>query len=130
MTAQAETRPLSFTAAEARLKRLEKFAWWMDAAFRIPGTQVRVGLDGLFGLLPVGGDIVKALVSFYLPIMALTLGVRWRTFALMCINVIADMLLGAVPLAGDVADVLYRCNLMNFQLLKADLQYQGVIGCD
>ena len=35
---------------------LDKLAWLMDRAIRIPGTRITIGLDALLGLLPVGGD--------------------------------------------------------------------------
>ena len=52
--------------AERTLVRLEALARVMDSAFVIPGTTIRMGLDGVVGLVPVIGDAIAGLVSTYL----------------------------------------------------------------
>ena len=51
---------------EQSMLRLEALARLMDGAFVIPGTNIRMGLDGLIGLVPVLGDVAAGLVSTYL----------------------------------------------------------------
>jgi len=36
-------------------------------------------------------------------------------------NLLADAALGAVPLAGDIADVYFRAHLRNLKLLQKEL---------
>src|SRR5688500_20274734 len=48
------------------IKRLDRLAKLMDAQFRIPGTDIRFGLDGLIGLIPGGGDLSTFAVSGYM----------------------------------------------------------------
>ena len=45
---------------EQSLARLDALARLMDSAFAIPGTNIRMGLDGLIGLVPVAGDLIAA----------------------------------------------------------------------
>ena len=42
---------------EQRLARLDAIAKLLDVAFVVPGTNIRYGIDGLIGLVPVIGDI-------------------------------------------------------------------------
>jgi Domain of unknown function (DUF4112) len=39
----------------------------------------------------------------------------------MFINLILDFLIGLVPLLGDIADAVYKCNTKNFVLLEKEL---------
>jgi Domain of unknown function (DUF4112) len=60
------------------LARLEALAQLMDGAFLIPGTNIRVGLDAVIGLVPVAGDLIASLVSSYLIWEARQLGApKW-----------------------------------------------------
>ena len=43
----------------------------------------------------------------------------------MILNIITDMLVGLVPILGDVADALYRCNTRNAELLGHVLEKRG-----
>jgi hypothetical protein len=103
---------------ERRLKRLRRLATLMDAAIVIPGTRIRLGLDAAIGLIPGAGDAVSAAVSSYIVVQAAKLGVPAPVLARMVFNVAVDFVLGTVPAAGDVFDVLWRANLMNVDLLE------------
>ena len=64
--------------AQQSLARLEALAKLMDGAFVIPGTNIRMGLDGIIGLVPIAGDLVSGLISSYLIWEARQLGAsRW-----------------------------------------------------
>jgi hypothetical protein len=98
---------------------LGRLAWLMDRAFVIPGTNVRVGLDALLGLLPIGGDVATGLVQTGLVLIALG---RYRVpravAARMMGNVLLDVGVGAIPLLGDLFDVAFKANTRNLQLLS------------
>jgi hypothetical protein len=114
--------PQVFEAEEklpADLVALRRFAFLMDQAFAIPGTRIRVGLDAVLGLIPGIGDIVGALMSTWIIAGALRYRVRMRTIVRMVLNVAADLLFGAIPVAGDVFDFLYDANVKNMALLEA-----------
>jgi hypothetical protein len=101
-----------------RLKRLRRLATLMDAAVVIPGTSVRFGWDAVVGLIPGGGDAVSAAISGYIVVQAHRLGVPLPVVFRMVFNVAVDFVLGTVPIAGDVFDVLWRANLMNVALIE------------
>src|SRR3954466_10449082 len=85
---------------------LSRLAWLMDRAWGIPGTNIRVGLDALLGLLPVGGDVLTGLVQAGLVLLALRrYHVPPAVAARMAGNVLLDISVGAIPLLGDLFDV-------------------------
>jgi hypothetical protein len=105
--------------------RLDALATLMDAAFVIPGTTIRMGLDGLIGLLPIAGDLISSMVSSYIVWEARQLGVpRWM-IARMMLNVVVDTAVGSVPVVGDAFDVMFRVNIKNMTLLKRYLERQA-----
>jgi hypothetical protein len=98
---------------------LEVLAWLMDRAFRIPGTNVRVGLDAILGLLPVGGDFLTGLVQVGLVLLAIKhYHVPRVVAARMAANVLLDTAFGAIPLFGDAFDVFFKANTRNIRLLQ------------
>jgi hypothetical protein len=105
--------------------RLEFLSRLLDSAFVIPGTNQRVGIDALIGLIPAVGDLVSTALSSYIIWEARQLGLpRWK-IARMVANVAADTLLGAIPLAGDVFDVFFRANRRNMRIVRDHLERTG-----
>lgn len=102
----------------AQIRRLETLADWLDSRFRIPGTDLRFGLDSILGLLPGVGDSVTAIPGIYLVLCAQRLGASRPLLARMAFNVGLDLLLGAVPLVGDLFDFGFKSNRRNIELLK------------
>jgi hypothetical protein len=84
----------------------------------LPGTNVRFGLDALLGLVPGIGDIVTTAMSLYIVHEARELGAPGHVIARMLANVALDGIVGAVPLVGDVFDVMWRANRRNMRLLQ------------
>lgn len=129
-TAAFEFRPeaasLSAADVEMSVARLEALARVMDSIVTIPGTNVRIGVDALLGLLPVIGDAISATISSYLIWEAKRLGASRFLLARMAGNVMIDTAVGAVPFVGDVFDVAYRSNLKNIALLKKHIARQGL----
>jgi Domain of unknown function (DUF4112) len=108
--------------------RLEALSRLLDSAVLIPGTNQRVGIDALLGLVPGIGDLVSTALASYLIWEARQLGLpRWK-IARMIGNVAADTVLGAVPLAGDVFDVFFRANRRNMRILRDHLERTGQSG--
>ena len=110
---------------EQSVARLEALAKLMDSAFVIPGTNVRMGLDGIVGLLPVAGDLISGLMSSYMIWEAKQLGAPRWLIARMMANTLLDTTLGAVPVLGDAFDVLFRANLKNMALLRRHMEKKG-----
>ncbi|MBS0242232.1 MAG: DUF4112 domain-containing protein [Proteobacteria bacterium] len=98
----------------------------MDAAVTLPGSNVRVGLDAVLGLVPVVGDVLSQVISSYIIWEARRLGVSKLTIWRMIANSTFDTLVGSVPVVGDAFDVAFRSNLKNVRLLKTELQRMGV----
>ncbi len=103
------------------LRRLQRLAHWMDSRFRIPGTGIRFGLDSLVGLIPGLGDGAAFVPSAYLVWRAHRLGAPTGLLAAMAGNVLVDLVVGAVPLVGDLFDVGFKANRRNVELLRRHL---------
>lgn len=103
----------------ADLVALRRFALYMDEAFTVPGTRIRVGIDALLGLIPGLGDAIGAVLSTWIIAGALRHRVKATVIARMVLNIVIDLVGGAVPIAGDVFDFLYEENMMNMRLLEA-----------
>ena len=101
------------------LVALRKFAYYMDEAFTIPGTPIKVGLDALLGLIPWVGDIIGGVMSTWIVIGALRHRVPPRIIGRMVLNIVIDLVFGAVPVAGDVFDFMFEENMKNMRLLEA-----------
>ncbi len=115
----------------ASLQRLERLADLTDSRFRIPFTNVRFGLDSLIGLIPVVGDGISLIMSFYLLIEASKLGTPFSLKTKMLGNIVLDLLIGLIPLVGDAADVVFKANNKNMKLLlthiNQDFQNRSVM---
>ena len=96
---------------------IERIAHLMDNAVKIPLIG-RVGLDALLGLFPVAGDATSAAVSVLLIARSLKYGIPREIIARMLGNVLFDLLVGAIPFAGDLADIWFRANARNVALLR------------
>ncbi|MTJ49579.1 DUF4112 domain-containing protein [Dolichospermum sp. UHCC 0259] len=106
-----------------RLKRLRQLSGILDNIITIPGTQIGVGLDPIIGLLPIGGDALGLIFSFYIIIEAAQLGVPTATLGRMVMNVIVDSLVGSIPMLGDLFDFAWRANNYNIILLEEALKF-------
>lgn len=105
-----------------QLRRLDILADWLDSRFKVPGTDIRFGLDAVLGLVPGIGDGMLALPSVYLIASAHSLGVPKLTLLRMGWNVLIDMMIGAIPLIGDIFDIGFKANRRNIALIKKHLQ--------
>jgi hypothetical protein len=104
-----------------RDRNLEELAVLLDEAFRIPGTNVRFGIDGIIGLVPGLGDVAAGILSLVIPIAAWIRGVPYITLVRMTVNIGIDVLVGMVPLFGDAFDVAWKANRRNYRLLQRHL---------
>lgn len=94
----------------------------LDEAFRIPGTQIRFGLDGIIGLVPGLGDVLAGLLSLVIPVAAWMRGLPYVTLARMAVNLGIGVLVGSIPILGDAFDIGWKANRRNYQLLRRHLE--------
>lgn len=106
------------THSASSLKRLRRISHLLDNAIAIPGTNYRVGLDPILGLLPGGGDMAGGLMSVYIVFEAMRMGVPAQTVSRMGFNIAFDLLAGTVPVLGDLLDVTWKANSQNVALLE------------
>ncbi len=112
-------------AIDIDLKRLERLRYLtrlMDTRWRVPGTRIPIGLDGLASLLPVVGDTATAAVSVYIVLEAARFGLPKSLIARMAGNVFLDWAGGSVPVIGTIFDIAFKANRRNLDLLHEHLE--------
>jgi hypothetical protein len=102
-------------------RRVEAMEALLEGLFVIPGTNRRVGLDSLVGLVPVVGDLVTAAMGAWIVWEGRNLGMSKWHLTRMAANVGIDTLLGAVPFVGDAFDFFYKSNSKNLKIIKRHL---------
>jgi len=118
--------PFGNLTHEQRLARLDAIAKLLDVAFILPGTNIRYGIDGIIGLIPIIGDLIATALSLWLVREARALGAPWHITARMLGNVAIQGVVGTVPVAGDAFDVLFRANMRNARMLRRWLEKQPI----
>jgi len=101
-----------------RLETVRRWARVFDTAFRIPGTQIRFGLDPLLGLFPGLGDLVSPVFSVVLLWHGARLSVPKIVLARMVLNSLIDVGVGAIPGLGDFFDFAWKANTWNLALIE------------
>jgi hypothetical protein len=117
---------ISAGGTEESVARVEALARLMDGVFTLPGTNLRLGLDAIVGLVPVAGDVISGLISSYLIWEARRIGAPRWLLARMMANTLLDTTLGAIPLVGDAFDVMFRANMRNMALLRRHMERRGL----
>jgi hypothetical protein len=108
-------------AEHPALSRCRVVAGALDSAVRVPGTERRVGIDPLVGLVPGYGDALAAALSMYVVAEAALAGVPAGTLLRMCANVALDAAIGSVPVLGDLFDAAWKANERNVALFEEHL---------
>ncbi|HEY0947587.1 MAG TPA: DUF4112 domain-containing protein [Opitutaceae bacterium] len=105
------------TTHDPRLRRLRGLAWLLDRSIPLPGGW-RIGLDPLLGSLPGAGDWLGGVLSTYLLYEGARLGLPPRVLGRMVLNIAIEVLVGAVPVVGDLFDFAWQANVRNLQLVE------------
>jgi hypothetical protein len=106
-------------AADPRgLEVMRRWARVFDSAFRIPGTEIRFGIDPLLGLFPGLGDLASPVFALFLLWHGARLRVPKVVLARMVLNSLIDVAVGAVPVVGDLFDFAWKANAWNLALLE------------
>ena len=93
----------------------------MDDFIRIPGTNLRIGLDPILGLFPGLGDMVASLVGVAIMGEASRRGVSRMALVTMALNILANAAVGSIPIVGDLFSVWFKSNRRNHDLLQKAL---------
>lgn len=97
----------------------EALARLLDDAFKIPGTEVRVGMDAILGLVaPGAGDALTSIVTAALILEGFKRRVPTVILLRMLLNVTIDAVIGSIPVVGDLFDVVHRAARKNLELLQ------------
>jgi hypothetical protein len=109
---------------QAILDQVNRLAWLLDNSIYIPIINYRVGLDAVFSVIPVLGDVAGLLLSSFIVIQAMRLGASRATLMRMVLNIAIEALVGAIPGLGDVFDATYKANVRNARLLHQAVEQQ------
>lgn len=109
----------------ATMKRLRWLANFLDTAVRLPGG-FRFGADTIIGLAPGVGDLATAGIACYFVYEGKRLGVPKRALAAMAGNVALDLILGATPILGDLADTWFKANVRNLAIIEKHVGRQQI----
>lgn len=105
----------------SEIAQAKRIAEMMDSLFVIPGTNWRIGLDPILGLIPGFGDFISNAIGLY-PIL---LGLKYRVSKViilrMVVNLAGDYVIGSIPILGDLFDALFKANRKNTDLLERGL---------
>lgn len=96
----------------------EKLVHLMDDQFRIPIINYRIGLDPLIGLIPWIGDIVTFSISSLIVMALVKHGVSKYVMFKMIGNILLDLVIGGIPVIGDLWDFFNKANRKNLKLAK------------
>jgi len=106
--------------------RLDFIARVLDTAFVIPGIRIRFGIEAIIRLVPGLGDAVASLLSCVILVEAHRLGVPRTLLARMIANVLLEGTAGAMPVVGDMFDVVFRANRRNIRILRDYMDREGL----
>lgn len=116
---------LTVDASDPAVRRVNKLSKLLDSAFRVPGTNYKVGLDPILGILPGAGDTVAMGISLYIVFEALRAGVPRDVLVKMLLNIGIDTVIGSVPVLGTVFDAFWKANEWNAKLLVDHVDAQS-----
>jgi len=107
---------------ENAVRRMEFVAQLLDSAFVLPGTNKRIGIDAIIGMVPGIGDVVTTMLSTYVIWEARNLGVSRLALGRMLANLAIHASVGSIPVIGDVFDAFFRVNQRNMRIVRAQLR--------
>ena len=102
-------------------REIEAYGRWLDSSIRLPGG-LRIGWDGIIGLIPGFGDAVGLGLSAWLVMRASSLGLPRSVIFRMVVNILIETVIGAIPVLGDAFDFVFKANNRNVALMKNALK--------
>ncbi len=118
-----EQQPESSAVKREKIRQdAARLAHWLDDAFRIPGTRLRVGVESLLGLAPGVGDLAGLALGLAIINMARRSGAPLKLQLAMLGNLLLEAVIGMVPVLGDLFDFIWKANQRNRRILDVWLQ--------
>ncbi len=108
----------SASAVGRKLDELENRAVWLDAEFRLPFTEFRVGVSTIVGLLPGVGDGAMMVLAATLVYHGMRLGAPTWTLVKMSVILLVEGIVGAIPIVGDLVGLVWAANVGNVGRLR------------
>ena len=74
-------------------------------------------IDPILGLITGAGDLISSILSLY----SLRIAFKLKSsplFIAMLFNILLDLLIGLIPVAGTIGDFFYKSNIQNYQLAE------------
>ena len=103
---------------EEKLLRLKKLSHNLDEAFTIPGTERKIGIDPIIGLIPGGGDLIGGVLSIYIMHAGIRMGMPRSVIIRMFGNIALEFIIGCIPIIGDLFDAMWKSNQRNVKLIE------------
>ena len=103
---------------EEKLLRLKLLSERLDELTKIPGTNQKVGIDAIIGVIPILGDFIGAVFSTYIMYSGIKMGVSSKVVTKMAANIAIEFMIGWIPVIGDIFDVLWKANKRNVELIE------------
>ena len=103
---------------EEKLLRLKRLSHKLDEAFTVPGTERKIGIDPIIGLIPGGGDLIGGVLSIYIMYAGIGMGVSRAVIIRMFGNVALEFVIGCIPIIGDLFDATWKSNQRNVELIE------------
>jgi hypothetical protein len=100
------------------IERLQRYAWLLDNSIPVPGLKYRIGWDPIIGLLPGIGDAIGAVLSMYIVLEGARSGLPRVILLRMGLNIAVELVLGTIPLFGNLFDMAWKANVRNVRLLE------------
>ena len=105
-------------ARQTYLAAARLLAQILDRSIRLPGTDLRLGLDPLIGLIPGFGDAVASLAGSMILLLAAHLQVPKIVLVRMSVNIALNGVIGSIPVFGDLFSLWFQSNVRNVALLE------------
>ena len=103
---------------EEKLLRLKRLSHNLDEAITIPGTERKIGIDPIIGLIPGGGDLIGGVLSIYIMNAGIKMGRPRTAIIRMFGNVGLEFIIGCIPIIGDLVDATWKSNQRNVKLIE------------
>ena len=103
---------------EEKLLRLKLLSERLDDLIKIPGTNQKIGIDAIVGVIPILGDFIGVIFSTYIMYSGIKMGVSPKIVMKMAANIAIEFIIGSFPIIGDIFDILWKANKRNVELIE------------